>query len=137
MLLLPNWPVHVYFPPICFFHNQNCNFSASTHLALHMLYTLPHKHTLHTYSYTDCNGSTCFQPVAVLSVGGENTSVSFFPGESREGLWEGTVPSDGTPMELENYPYLWLTITGYMFASLVILGAIVSMIFTVIFRKRK
>ena len=86
--------------------------------------------------YADCNGSTCFQPVGVLSVNGKNTSVSFLPGESREGLWEGTVPSDGTPIILENFPSLWLLVSSYSFAGLVILGAIVSMIFTFKYRNR-
>ncbi len=75
--------------------------------------------------------------VVSVSGDGDNRSVRFLPGESREGLWEGTVPSDGTPIVQENFPYLWLTISSYVFASLVILGAIGSIIFTIIFMKRK
>ena len=107
-------------------------------LYLLLTYKLPVHYTTFI-STTDCgNGTTCLVPVGSLYLGGENTSVSFITGENRTGLWvEGKVPSDGTPITEHKFPYLWITISSYLFASLVILGAIFSMVFTVVFMKRK
>lgn len=90
-----------------------------------------------TFYSTDCRGIICFSPVGNLCLESENVTLSFTTNESTEGVWQGEIPRDGTPVTQERFPYLWITIFSYTFSSLVIIGALVSMVFTCVFRKRR
>ena len=75
--------------------------------------------------------------VGVISLVNEDATVDFTENESRDQLWLNGIPSDGQPITEERFPYLWLTISSYVFATIVIIGALVSIVFTFIFKNRK
>ena len=75
--------------------------------------------------------------MGIISLVNEDATVDFTENESREQLWPIGIPSDGRPITEQRFPYLWLTISSYVFATIVIIGAVVSIVFTLVFKNRK
>ena len=73
----------------------------------------------------------------ILETGEGELNFSFLGGESNTSLWPGGVPRDGSPIVLENFPLLSLTILCYIYATAGIVFAIICLIFNVIFRNEK
>ena len=77
------------------------------------------------------------EEVAVLRTGEDNLSFSFLGNETNTSLWPGGVPSDGSPIVVENFPLLPLTIVCYIYAAAGILVAVGCLVFNFVFRTRK
>ena len=67
--------------------------------------------------------------------GGHN--FTYQNGESSASLWPSGIPSDGTPVEVEHYPFTALMVIVYLYAAAGIGFAIICLIFTILFRKKK
>lgn len=83
------------------------------------------------------NGRATPSSVGVISLSDEDTDVIFIGNETHELLWPDGIPLDGRPITEQRFPYLWITLSSYMCASIVIICAIISIMFTLIYRKRK
>jgi hypothetical protein len=64
-------------------------------------------------------------------------SLTLFKGESVVNLWPQGLPTDGRPIIEINYPLLPVVIVSYIYAATVIICALLCLIFTAMFRKRK
>jgi len=73
----------------------------------------------------------------ILGTGDGNLNFSFLGSERNTSLWPGGVPWDGSPIVVENFPLLPLTIVCYIYATAGIVFAIVCLIFNIIFRNAK
>ena len=73
----------------------------------------------------------------IVRTGEGNLNFSFLDSESNTSLWPSGVPSDGSPIVVENFPLLPLTIICYIYATAGIVFAIICLIFNVIFRNAK
>ena len=51
-------------------------------------------------------------------------------------VWPGGTPSDGSPVTVERFPILGLTIFCYLFATASSVAAVVCIVFTIVFRNR-
>ena len=88
-------------------------------------------------SITAVSGNTVIEEVATITGLNSEETLSLKFLEPVSLLWPEGIPSDGTPIVVENYPPLWLIVVSYTFSAAVIFGAVVSMVFTFVFRKRK
>ena len=75
--------------------------------------------------------------IAIILNSEGGSKFEYADGESDHTVWPNGTPSDGTPVEIEKFPYLWLVVTSYVFNSIVIVAALVCLVFTILFRKRK
>ena len=74
----------------------------------------------------------------VRDTAGGDFEFEYAPGESNSSVWPGGIPVDGSAhREVETYPYLWLWVFSYIFNSVVILSALVCLVLTFIFRKKR
>ena len=51
-------------------------------------------------------------------------------------VWPGGTPSDGSPITVEKFSILGLTIFCYLFATASSVAAVVCIVFTIVFRKK-
>lgn len=78
--------------------------------------------------------------VALLSPAAEQKwglNFTYQYGESSASLWPTGIPSDGTPIEVEHYPFTALMVIVYLYAAAGIGFAISCLIFTILFRKKR
>ena len=101
-----------------------------------------HIHVYHVHAYSiphaESVGSSP-DSVGVINLAAVDTTESllFLEGESLMKLWPGGVPTDGEPITEINYPLLPVVIISYIYAGAVIVSALLCLVSTLIFRKRK
>ena len=74
-------------------------------------------------------------PVALLPQSG--AALSYTEGEGPASIWPDGVPPDGTPIEVEHFPYPAVMGVVYTYCCLGVLFAISCLIFNIAYRKRK
>ena len=62
---------------------------------------------------------------------------AYIEGEDESSVWPAGVPSDGTPIEVQHYPFLALLVLVYLFAMAGLVFTVVCLVFNVIFRNHK
>jgi len=67
----------------------------------------------------------------------DNLTFQFTDNESVTTMWPAGIPQDGTPIVVENFPVLPLTVICYCFATACSFFAVGCMIFNFVFRQRK
>lgn len=88
------------------------------------------------------NGQLQKVPVAALiptvTVQGNHWyNVSYFEGEDPEIVWPDGTPLDGTPIEVEHYPFLAVMAIIYTYCVLGVLFALACFMFNLAFHKKK
>lgn len=63
--------------------------------------------------------------------------IEFAENISQESLWVGGIPSDGSPVTKENYPIIIICVISYLLAGFNVIMAVVCILFTIIFRKKR
>ena len=66
-----------------------------------------------------------------------STEFTYLDGENERSVWPTGVPSDGTPIEVEHYPFLVLMVLVYLFAVAGLVFTVICLVFNVTFRNRK
>jgi gamma-aminobutyric acid type B receptor len=62
---------------------------------------------------------------------------TYVSGEDESTVWPTGVPSDGTPIEIQHYPYLALMVLVYLFAVAGLVFTVVCLVFNIVFRNHK
>lgn len=63
--------------------------------------------------------------------------ITFNEGENPGSIWPNGIPSDGTPIEVEHFPYPVVMGIVYTYSCLGVLFALSCFTFNLVFRKRK
>ena len=87
--------------------------------------------------YLPAEGVLMREEVALIEDLEGNRNFTFLDGENNNSLWPEGVPLDGSPITVENFPRLSLTIICYIYATAGIMVAIGCFVFNLVFRNRK
>ena len=67
----------------------------------------------------------------------ENFSFSYQSGEDVSTVWPDGVPSDGTPIEIQHYPFVALMVIVYLCVAAGVAFTVVCLVFNIVFREKK
>ena len=66
-----------------------------------------------------------------------NFTFTYNSGEDESSVWPAGIPSDGTPIEIQHYPFLALLVVVHLYAVAGLTFTGVCLVFNIVFRNRK
>lgn len=90
--------------------------------------------------YTDGGVGLTRRTVALVHLNSDKQTdfnFTYTNGEDVSSVWPAGIPSDGTPIEVQHYPFLSLLVIVYLYTVTGLVFTVVCLVFNIVFRKHK